>query len=227
MKAIVLTVIFDGTGSRQWRTCGKLWVASLLRHVWGGELIIGRNFPEVLFPTGRMGLTELELPAAKEAPRTEKHGRKLDCREKLYQLARDQDVSEGWVILADADCVALRNLDHLLGGSKEVLILESGGKCDAGFVAVRAECLRAFLDAVEELGLDVAVASGKWSVGEFERGEVLRAGEPGISIEDLAEAAVVHLGGLKPELKLKLAFALHMMAVYGDKDGLFFDMLEA
>jgi hypothetical protein len=32
---------------------------------------------------------------------------------------------------------------------------------------------------------------------------------------------------MKPEDKQRMAFAFHMMSIYGDKDGLFFDIMEA
>ena len=55
----------------------------------------------------------------------------------------------------------------------------------------------------------------------------MRPGDPGVGVRELADAAVIHFAGLAPADKQRLAFAFHMMAVYGDKDGLFFDLLEA
>ena len=202
-------------------------MASLLRHLWDGEIVIGRSFPEVLFPVVRGGLSEVELPAATKPMLGENPDLKANGRARLHQFAREHTRSAGWVILADADCLALRNLDHLVSGKSELLVARSGKRCDPGFVAVRGERLGEYLELVEVLGLEGVVGSGKFSVGDFERGEVLRAGDLAVTVEDLANAAVVHFGGLKPEMNQKLAFAFHMMAVYGDKDGLFFDMLES
>jgi hypothetical protein len=41
------------------------------------------------------------------------------------------------------------------------------------------------------------------------------------------EAAVVVVDGGKPGERTKAAFALHMMKTFGDKDGLFLDLLES
>lgn len=74
-------------------------------------------------------------------------------------------------------------------------------------------------------GMRKEVFSGHWKVSRFERGEVLRAGDAGAS--DVSQAALVHMGGLAPDLKRRLAFGLHMMAVYDDPSGSFFEMLES
>jgi hypothetical protein len=104
---------------------------------------------------------------------------------------------------------------------------------DPGFVAVRGNRLHELACELTAVGgltpsaLAAIANSMKWKVREFERGEVLRPSDPGVTLEDLANAAVIHFSGMKPEDKHRLAFAFHMMAVYGDKDGLFFDMMEA
>ena len=55
----------------------------------------------------------------------------------------------------------------------------------------------------------------------------MRPGDPGVGVRELADAAVIHFAGLAPADKQRLAFAFHMMAVYGDKDGLFFNLAQS
>lgn len=138
-----------------------------------------------------------------------------------------------WILLADADCVALRNMDHLFPSDGDLLVSRAGGVADPGFVAVRGERLREFVGGLRaaggltETGLATVARSGAWRVRDFERGEVLGASDPDVSLADLAQAAVVHFKGMTAEDKRRFAFAFHMMAIYGDENGLFFDMMEA
>ncbi len=68
-KLLAVTAILDAPGSRRWRVCGKLFGASFLRHLWGGRVVIARNFEEPLFPVERAGLMDGELePRSKKTP---------------------------------------------------------------------------------------------------------------------------------------------------------------
>lgn len=60
----------------------------------------------------------------------------------------------------------------------------------------------------------------------FESGEVMRPFDEGVALADCLDAAALHLTGVPMEKKTKLAFALHMMWVYGEDDGVFLDILE-
>lgn len=62
MSALVVTTLGDREGSRVWRSCGKIRVASLLRHLWDGPILVRRNFAEPLFIVERAGLHEEVLP---------------------------------------------------------------------------------------------------------------------------------------------------------------------
>ncbi len=234
MSALVVTTLCEQAGSRLWRSCGKLWVASLLRHLWDGRILLCRNFEEPLFAVERASVKEETYPVERVVPDKELGALRRLARERQTLGWMEEDLEElEWVVLADADCVALRNLDHLFTRREDVLVSRGPAGPDPGFVAIRAARAVEFAGRLEELGglaaepLAAMIAEDGWKVGEFERGEVLRPGDPGVTLEDLANAAVVHFSGMKPEDKQRLAFALHMMAVYGDKDGLFFDMLEA
>ncbi|MFC7339383.1 hypothetical protein ACFQY0_19480 [Haloferula chungangensis] len=192
MDAQILSVALEVKASRQWRASWKLWAASLLRD---GEIAIGRSFPEAFFPVPREGLGEVELQTRAEIMGGGDSDLRVAGRARLHQFARENSRPASWVVLADADCLALRNLDHLLIDEGELLVARSGIGYDPGFVAVSGERLGEYLDMVEVLELNGVVSSGKFAVAEFERGEVLRAGDPGVTVEDLANAAVMHFGG--------------------------------
>ena len=255
---------YDVMGSRRWRTCGKLAVSSLVRSVWNGEIRVLRNFEQPLFPTGRQGLLECVNPAFDHHNRLlgwqreeelgeaiEKAGLKGDewrrqvakeaARWLLFEEIGGLVAPENyeWVLLMDADCVVLRNLDHLFDRDVDVLVTELG-EPDPGFVGVRgwlikdlltewqsARALRKNWDGGHWQDLRMAIGRRRWRVGSFERGEVLRASSAGAGLADLKDAAVVHFGGLDPKDKQRLAFGFHLMTVYGDEDGLFLDMLES
>ncbi|HEY8961566.1 MAG TPA: hypothetical protein VIM57_05110 [Luteolibacter sp.] len=231
----VVTTILDPYGSRQWRSCGKLWAASLLRHQWGGKIQINRNFPQPLFAVERADLHETSLVVLQNIGKSKEIDWKAHSR--ICQLDAAANLSSAddspWVLLADADCVALRNLDHLFDSNCDILVSIANGSPDPGFVAVRGPLLSTFIKEVRaaggltKAGLASVLCSGAWKVGQFERGEVLRPDDPGISVFDLANAAVIHLAGTTVADRHRVAFAFHMMAVYQDQDGLFMDIMDA
>ncbi len=264
MKNLALILSFDQPGSRRWRTCGKLAVSSLLRSLWDGEIRLVRNYEQPLFPTGRQGLLEACNPGFDHHNRLLGWRREAELGEEIGKAglrgeAWDRQVAKeaarllqleeiaalerperyAWVVLADADVVALRNLDYLLDRDEEVLVTDSRAP-DPGFVAVRGRLLKELAvkwrtargarkgwESGHGRDLAAALAKGGWRAGRFERGEVLRADTPGTGLADLKNAAVIHFGGMAPKDKQRLAFAFHIMTVYGDEDGLFLDMLES
>jgi len=59
------TVLMDPPGSRTARQLGKTQVSSLLRFFFNGDIIVWRNFPEVLYPVARVGVHEFDfIPAS-------------------------------------------------------------------------------------------------------------------------------------------------------------------
>ncbi len=266
MTNLALISTYDLPGARLWRVCGKLAAASLLRSLWSGELRLTRNFPEPLFPTGRQGLLEMENadfhhrsrmlgwllepePGARAAGPPGAARRREARRQAAFLLrfgeiaaaAADADAFD-WVLLMDADCVVLRNTDHLFERPDADVLVTSRQAPDPGFVAVRGPLLgelAARWRAAWEVrpagpgdgrAASLAAALDGWPgrVRRFETGEVLRAEDgDGHSIGRLKDAAVLHFAGLEPADKRRLAFAFHMMAVYADEDGLFLDMLDS
>ena len=262
--AIIPTL--DLPGSRRWRVCGKLAVSSLLRALWDGELRALRSAEPPLFPTGRRDLVEKVNPdfegrnqmlgwrwdttaggnAAKAGADGDLHRWKVAraaARELLLEeLASLENAADyEWVLVMDADCVALRNLVHLLDRDDADILVASRYAPDPGFLAVRGRAARELAarwrkerekrsddwENGHAAALSAALAAGNWRTGVFETGEVVRATAPNISLTELKNAAVIHFGGMTPKDKQRLAFAFHIMTVYGDEDGLFLDMLES
>jgi hypothetical protein len=194
-----------------------------------------RNFPQPLFPVARMDLHETEFATTLGRAKTKQVDWRALSRERQLDVADivSEEEEFDWILFADADCIALRNPDHLFVGDGDLLVSSAHGLPDPGFVAIRGARLRDFVRALRAAGgltkpgLASAIRTGEWRVREFERGEVLRPNDPDVSLTDLAHAAVIHFAGMKPEDKYRLAFAFHMMSVYGDGDGLFFDIMEA
>src|SRR5687767_1462108 len=63
MPNLALITVLEPHGTRQWRSCAKLWISSLLRHQWGGRIHLQRNFAEPLFAVERADLGEAEAAA--------------------------------------------------------------------------------------------------------------------------------------------------------------------
>ena len=267
MTNLALIPTFDLPGSRRWRVCGKLAVSSLLRSLWDGEVRALRSAEPPLFPTGRRDLLEKTIPDFESRNRilrwraeaepggeggnaTGPEGEILRwqvARAAAFELlleeasALEHAAECAWVLLMDADCVVLRNLDHLFDREDADILVSSRTAPDPGFVAARGALIGALAaqwrkerekraadwECGRAASLAAALAAGNWRVGVFEKAEVVRASGPGISLNDLKDAAVVHFGGMEPKDKQRLAFAFHMMTVYGDEDGLFLDMLES
>jgi hypothetical protein len=231
---LIVTLAIDSVASRLWRNSCKLWIASLLRHGWSGRIHAGRNFERFMFMTGRPQLDEVVIPDLFHVP-AEREDARLLARARLLEIVRGMEDAGHyqWVVLSDADCVSLRNIDHLFCGGSDLLVSGPVDAPDPGFFAVRGERLGSLVAELDQSGgldgrtLAQVCGSPDWSVRSFERGEVLRPGDPQVALSDIHDAAVLHLSGLGADRKGPLAFALHMMAVYGDKDGLFFDILES
>ncbi|MBB5353722.1 hypothetical protein HNR46_003983 [Haloferula luteola] len=234
---LAITTILTSQGYKQWRSCGKTWISSLLRHQWEGKIAVYRNFPQLLFPVSRTDLFEKDLPLLLDSERAAQQPVAWKQIARNHQLTGAaelyRDLDYNWVVFADADCVALRNLDHLFDSDADGLVSLRDGLPDPGFFAIRAKRVGEFLDILQPSmnltakALGATLRKSGWRIKNFERGEVLRPGDPGVNLSHLGAAAVVHFSRLDLLTRQRLAFGFHMMAVYGDKDGLFQDILEA
>lgn len=121
---LIYIVAFDFPGWRGARTMAKLLSSSLLRQFWSGEIVVFRNFPEPLFPVERKGLEEVFLETPEVGLGQGMGERCLKTAlEYRFRAAETLDASRyEWMAYLDADCLALRNLDHLFGGDADILV---------------------------------------------------------------------------------------------------------
>jgi hypothetical protein len=123
---LIYTVAFDRPGWRGGRTMAKLLCASLLRHFWGGEIVVFRNFPEPLFPVERKGLEEIHVETSGSG---DENALLLEALEFRFKAADWLDPGKyGWMAYLDADCLGLRNLDHLFTGDADILVQPERGR---------------------------------------------------------------------------------------------------
>jgi len=109
----------------------KLLCSSLLRGFWSGQIVVFRNFAQPLFPVERKGLEEVfiqtpDFGKGKEAGK--------QCLEQALQarfravewIDRPEDYE--WISYLDADCLALRDLEHLFAGDADILVQPERGR---------------------------------------------------------------------------------------------------
>lgn len=127
---LIYTVAFDQPGWRGGRTMAKLLCSSLLRQFWSGEIVVFRNFPEPLFPVERKGLEEVfvETPYFGEG-KLAGQACLAAALQYRFEASRMLDASRyEWMAYLDADCLALRNLDHLFAGDADILVQPEIGR---------------------------------------------------------------------------------------------------
>ncbi len=127
---LIYTVAFDLPGWRGGRQMAKLLCSSLLRQFWSGEIVVFRNFAEPLFPVERKGLEEVfvELPDFGTG-KTAGDACLAAALEFRFRAAEMLDPARyRWMAYLDADCLALRNLDHLFAGDADILVQPEPGR---------------------------------------------------------------------------------------------------
>ena len=110
---LAYTVAFDPPGSPGHSSMAKMLVSSLLRTYFGGDIIVFRNSPEPPFRVERKGLEEIYI----ETPQLGGLVGAEDAWCWKYRVREYIDAEKyDKILFLDADCLALRNLDHLLEG---------------------------------------------------------------------------------------------------------------
>ena len=199
-----------------------------------------RNFPELLYPVGRIGVHEFDFvpgsPLKKDADLAEIA---LKAKLQLAESLVEHTHRYSWIVLADHDVLTLRNLDHLVENQDADLLVsrQQDGTVSEGFFAIKASHYSRFLEAwkapkILRSGgaphfLQAIIDTKEFRTKTFERGEVVTPFADQCPIRDIMEAAVVSLAGGTATEKTKLSFALHMMRTFGDEDGVFLDLMES
>ncbi len=131
-KVLVYTVAFDPGNNCHSRILAKLLVLSLVRTMSNVDVCIFHNSPAPLFLLPLANVTEIPLPGPQpEGRNTAEYYR--ECASWRYLARNYLDVGGyEWVLYLDADCLALRPIDHwftefsLVG--KDVIVVPEYGK---------------------------------------------------------------------------------------------------
>lgn len=116
-KNLIYTVVLDAPGAEGYRFLGKMLVSSLLRTFFTGDIVVFRNSENPLFLVERKGLEEVYVetpPIIGQAGAEQAWCWKYKVAEMLDVRGYDK------VLFLDADCLALRNVDHLLEGDWDI-----------------------------------------------------------------------------------------------------------
>jgi len=148
-KLLHVIIAIELPNSRSSRQLVKVQVSSLLRYFFNGDIAIWRNFFDPVYSVNRSGVFEFEF-TTKSAIREDADLADIIQEEKL-QIAKSlvgQTSEYSWVIISDADTLALRNWDHLFDESDVDLLVsrDRNGNMDDGFFAVRSTSFCCFLD---------------------------------------------------------------------------------
>lgn len=134
----------------------KMLSSSLLRNYTAAEIVLFKAFADPVFRVARSGLTEVFIKDISEA-----HNLKYAVRDFLDVAHCD------WVFYLDADCLALRDIDHLLIQEADLLVAaEPGAK-------LRDDWFGCYFSDTElaQIGHRCGYNSGSWAI----RGRHFRA----------------------------------------------------
>jgi len=106
LSVLLYTVAFDPPGRKEHRTMARMLVTGLLRSYFSGRIVIFRNQPEPVFKVERRNVEEIYVEG-EDQDRNERMSFKFRAR---HWLQVDDVQAVGFI---DADCAALRNVDHL------------------------------------------------------------------------------------------------------------------
>jgi hypothetical protein len=108
---LLYTFALDPPDSRFHARIAKLLVGSLQKTAYSGDIVVFRNSPEPIFHSQRSRVEEIFLP--------EPHEGWSQSMAYKWKLIEQLDVERySTVFFVDCDCIALRNLGHLLRRAK-------------------------------------------------------------------------------------------------------------
>ena len=114
------TIAYDPPGITGARQLAKMLAGSVVRNFWPGEVLVLVNAPYPIFQVPRAGLREeyIETP---EMSAAELAALAQAAKAEAGTIFKGTDYE--WVMFADADCLCLRGLEHLLRERPEADIL--------------------------------------------------------------------------------------------------------
>ena len=158
---LLYTVAFDAPETGGMRQMVKMLGGSVVRTGFSGDMVIFRNGLHPVFLVGRQGIGEEYVETPLMDPRN------LGEYSKAWKArAAEAFDSEcyGWVVFLDADCLCLRNIDHLLTDQDcDILYQPETGR------AMKEGAFNGYLKAGEmeqrgDSGSRRGINSGTWAV---------------------------------------------------------------
>jgi hypothetical protein len=152
----------------------KMLVSSLLKTAFHGDIVVFKNSETPLYGVPRMGLREITI----KTPGLDADSPPEDwLREALSWRFRARGVLNpdgyAWMMYLDADCLSLRNPDHLLESGADILVQPEAGR------SIREEVFNGYLQQTEMERLTgsgvnagtLAVRASRWLevMAEWER----------------------------------------------------------
>lgn len=165
-KNLVYTIAFDAPGCNGHRNLAKMLVSSLLKTYFSGDIMVFRNTENPLFLVRRQGVEEIyiDLPPPTAGSRSEQ----AMCWK--YRAVDWIDAAKyDRILFLDSDCLALRNIDHLLEEDWDIVYKPETG------LPVTCPQFNCFLTDGEMASLRTdGVNSGTWGVRGSLFPEVMR-----------------------------------------------------
>ena len=116
-RHLAYTIAFDPPGCSGHRALAKMLVSSLLKTYFNGDIVVFRNSEAPLFLVERKGVEEVYI----ETPELhESKGAEYSWCWKYRVADRIEAEKYDRILFLDCDCLALRNIDHLLEGDWDI-----------------------------------------------------------------------------------------------------------
>lgn len=128
---LIYTVAFEQSSQSYARQTLKLLCSSILRSMWSGKILAFHNFSLPIFPLERKGLDEIYIkPLAPGSRRSGAPGCLQAGFEGFLQASQSiQDPWEyGWIVFLDANCLLMRDIEHLLTDDVDILVQTERGR---------------------------------------------------------------------------------------------------
>lgn len=251
IQPVLVVVISESQNSNGPIVRTKGLVSSLLRSLYSGRIVVIRQSGDPLYKVERTAVEELWISRAK----IDKVSNSLATTSKFhFNLSLVCDVEaelRQWVIVANSECVVLRNPDHLIPpdaitsyGANDIDFYwsETDVNCVAapGFWAVRKEHFKLVLDSwhrawSEALDEGVPRENEIWNKvvrclplrkRRFEKGEVVAPSLNAVDWEAVSNACLVTLSDWPEEEAGKFLQALFFGRYLGDESGMLLRIMD-
>jgi hypothetical protein len=164
---LLYTIAFDPPGCTIIRAQAKLFVLSLLRTCFDGDIIVFTNSRKPMFPTGRLGVTEIRIDTQRKK---ESALAEFACAFKYLAINYIANPEKyGRILFTDCDCLALRNLAPLYQYEEDIIWAAEPG------TTIAAPWYSGYFTEEEKLSAHVGVNAGTWSIKGKKMTEVVAA----------------------------------------------------